>query len=185
MSKEVLIKHELKHGWVSLERERLADKTLLHFNVELDTKYPAGVIFEQLILGLTDSEKSWLWPTEYESSPRPPEGGVHENCISYMTYRVPRFDKPEIPAKPVTYSYKLAQYKPQQYLFEYQSIDHPLRGGATVRVVPLSEETSRILWNGAYQQDQEQQIVVNSMVQYIPLLYDRFEELIEAGPCNK
>lgn len=182
MSKKILLKHDLKRGWVMLEREKVDGKTLLHFNVVLETDYPAQVIFEQLILGLTESEKSWLWPTKYESSPKPPEGGVREGCITYMTYRVPRFDKPEIPAKPVTYSYRLAQYKPERCLFEYQSIDHPLKGGATVQVQPLDENSSRILWKGAYEQEQEQQVVVDSMVQYIPFLYDTFEALIEAGP---
>jgi hypothetical protein len=79
------------------------------------------------------SKKSWLWPLEYENTPEPLEGGPHVGCIMKMTYRVPRFDNPEIPAKPITYSYEWPQYDPEARLLEYRSLDHPLKGGAIIQ----------------------------------------------------
>lgn len=182
MSEEILVDHKLKNGTVVLSREEKDGAFLLHFRVRMDTRHSADVIWEQLVLGMTDSEKSWLWPLEYENTPEPPEGGPSVGCIMKMTYRVPRFDKPEIPAKPVTYSYQWPQYDPEARLLEYRSLDHPLKGGAIIQVVPLDGDRSQLRWDGAYEQDPSQDIVVESMVNYIPLLYDTMEDLIEAGP---
>jgi hypothetical protein len=99
-----------------------------------------------------------------------------------MTYRVPRFDKPEVPAKSATYTYVWNQYDPERRLLEYHSLDHPLEGGAVVQVLPLEGQRSRLVWDGAYKQLPGRDIVVQSMVHYIPLLYRTIEDLIEAGP---
>jgi len=182
MSKTMLLDHKLRNGWVTLEREDKGGESRLLFRVQLDSDYPAELIFEQLVLGLTDSANSWLWPIEYEESPERPEGGVREGCKMRMTYRVPRFDKPEIPAKPVTYSYWWPQYKPGECLLEYQSLDHPLKGGAVVQVLPLGEGRSRLSWDGAYTFDPAQSVVIESMKNYIPFLYEKFEDNMDAGP---
>jgi len=163
-----------------LEREASGADFTLHFIVDLKTNFPADVIFEQLVLGMTDSHRSWLWPVEYEDSPDPPPAEIKEGQRIRMTYRVPRFDKPEIPPKPATYSYVWPQYKPAERLLEYRSVDHPLEGGAVVRVIPLSETTSRLSWVGAYRQKPSQEIVIKSMLRYIPFLYGKFEDNIEA-----
>jgi hypothetical protein len=182
LTEETLLHEELRDGYVSLKRDTRDDGVFLLFYVELNTRHPADVIFRQLVLGLTESEKSWLWPIEYEKAPEPPEGGPAPGCICRMTYRVPRFDRPEIPAKPVTYTYVWPQYDPQRRLLEYRSVDHPLEGGAVVQVLELGGGRSRLVWDGAYKQLPGQDIVVQSMVKYIPPLYHRIEDLIEAGP---
>ncbi len=184
MPTETLVEHQLMRGFVRLSREQTENAALLHFHVEMEVEHPAKVMFEQLVLGLTDSEKSWIWPIEYENSAEPPEGGVHEGCLVKMTYRVPRFDKPDVPAKSATYSYTLAQYKPDDLLLEYQSIDHPLSGGAVVRVEPVSVNNSRIHWQGAYRQDPSQEIVVQSIIRYFPFLYDLIEQNAATGPSD-
>jgi len=182
MSEETLLHEKLKDGFVTLKRQTRDDGEYLLFYVELNTRHPSEVIFEQLVLGLTESEKSWLWPLDYERAPEPPEGGPHQGCVCRMTYRVPRFDKPEIPAKPVTYSYVWPQYDPQRRLLEYRSLDHPLEGGAIVQVFDLEGGRSRLVWDGIYKQLPGRDIVVQSMVNYIPMLYHTIEDLIEAGP---
>ena len=180
-SRQLLVDHPLKNGRLCLEREQQSKKMVLYFSVDMEVNHPANTIFEQLILGLTDSEKSWLWPIEFEYSPERLAGGVSEGCILKMVYKVPRFDKPEIPAKPVCYSYRLTQYKPDQCLFEYTGIDHPLKGGAVVQVLAVDDGRSRLKWRGAYEQDGSQDLVINSIIQYFPLLYDTIEEKIIAA----
>lgn len=63
-------------------------------------------------------------------------------------------------------------------------VDHPLQGGAVVRVVPLDAGGSQVQWDGAYEQGPHpsQEIVIASIISYFPLLYDTIEALIEAGP---
>lgn len=182
MTEEVLLHEDLNDGYVTLKRINRDGDEYLHFYAELNTRHDPDTVFEQLVLGMTDSEKSWLWPLEFERTPEPPEGGPHPGCVCKMTYRVPRFDKPEIPPKPVTYAYVWPQYDPARRLLEYRSLDHPLEGGAVVQVVPLEGGRSRLCWDGEYKQLPGQDIVVRSMVNYIPMLYRTFEELIEAGP---
>ena len=182
MSIEKLLEHRMKGGTVTLERERRQQDTLLHFTVDMVIDYSAQCIFEQLLLAMTDSDKSWIWPVEYEYSPERPAGGIREGCSFKMTYKVPRFDKPEIPSKAVTYTYTLAQYRPADCLFEYRSVDHPLQGGAVVQTVPLDDNSCRLLWQGAYRQDVEQAVVVESLRRYIPFFYDKIAQRIAAGP---
>ena len=179
---ETLLEAPLNDGIVTLKRSLQDGEQRLHFYAEIRNRHDADTIFRQLVLGLTESEKSWLWPLEYESAPAPPAGGPHEGCLCRMTYRVPRFDRPEIPAKPVTYSYRWPQYDPERRLLEYVSVDHPLQGGAIVRVEERPDRGSTLIWDGAYRELPGQQRVVQSMIQYIPLLYRRFEALIAAGP---
>ena len=180
-TEQILVDHPLRNGVVVLTSEEKDSESLLHFRARINTRHPADVIFEQLVLGLTDSEKSWIWPLEYEGTPGPTPGGPRVGCVTKMTYRVPRFDKPELPAKPVTYSYQWPRYEPENLLLEYLSLDHPLQGGAVVRVVALESGGSRIRWDGVYVQGAGQAIVVESIVNYFPLLYETIESLIEAG----
>jgi hypothetical protein len=182
MSEELLVDHKLKDGCVVLTREDRDGQSRLNFKVWMNTRHPADLVFEQLVLGLTDSQKSWLWPLEFQNTAEPLEGEPRVGTVIRMTYRVPRFDKPEIPARPVTYSYEFPQYNPEQRLFEYQSLDHPVKGGAIVQVVPLDENRSQVLWEGAYKHDADQTIVIESMVKYLPLLFDTIEDLTAAGP---
>ena len=180
MVREKLLDYKLRNGWVTLEREATSSGATLHFNVELNTRFPADTIFQQLVLGMTDSHRSWMWPVAYESSPDPAPDVIHEGMQFRMTYRVPRFDDPRIAAKPVTYTYSLPQYRPVERLLEYRSVDHPLEGGAVVRVIPLGPTTSRLSWMGSYLQKTSSDLVVRSMISYIPFLYGVFEDNIEA-----
>ena len=181
-TEKTLVNHPLRSGAVVLTSEEREGKSLLRFRARINTRHPADVIFEQLVLGLTDSERSWIWPLEYEGTPEPLSGGLRVGCVTRMTYRVPRFDRPKLPAKPVTYSYQWPRYEPENLLLEYQSLDHPLKGGAVVRVVALEAGGSRIRWDGVYVQQPGQAIVVESIVNYFPVLYETIEGLIEAGP---
>lgn len=181
MATEILLSHRLRNGAVTLARE---DGLLLRFGIEMDVNHSAEVIFQQLLLAMTDSEKSWIWPSEYEYSPERPEGGLRSGCTFRMTYEVPRFDKPDVPAKPVTYSYTLVQFRPDEHLYEYRSVDHPLQGGAVVQVIATGECRSRISWKGAYQQDENRDIVVRSLLQYVPFFFEKMEQRILAGPMR-
>ncbi len=184
MSREILVDHKLKGGNLLLSRERNNDRVLLHFRVRMNTRHPADVIFDQLVLGFSDSARSWIWPLEYENTPEPSPDRMQAGCVTKMTYRVPRFDRPEIPARPITYSYEWLQFDPQARLLEYRGVDHPLRGGAIVQVKPLAGERSQVQWDGTYEQgpDPSQAIVIASIVNYFPVLYDTIEALIESGP---
>lgn len=181
MSAERLVQHELKTGWVTVDRTPCEGGFRIDFEVRMDLDHPAREIFDQMILGLTDTERSWIWPREYEWSPERPEGGVREGCRLRMTYLVPRFDKPELAAKPVTYSYTLPQYRPDECLFEYRSIDHPLKGGAVVHITPRGETGCRLSWKGGYFQDPQQAIVINSLIKHVPFIYTEMEKRILAG----
>ena len=182
MSKEQLVDHQLKTGWVTMHREKVESGGYrIDFEVQMDLEYPSAEIFEQVILGLTDTEKSWIWPAEHQWSPERPEGGVREGCILRMTYMVPRFDNPKIAPKPITYSYTLPQYRPEDCMFEYRSIDHPLKGGAVMHVLDLGESHCRVSWKGGYLQDPSQEIVINSLIKHVPFLYTEMEEKILAG----
>ena len=184
MSGEILVDHPLKNGNLLLSRERKNGRLLLHFRARMNTRHPADVIFEQLVLGFSDSARSWIWPLQYENTPEPPPDDLRVGCVTRMTYRVPRFDRPEVAAKPVTYCYEWLQFDPEQRLLEYRGLDHPLRGGALVQVHSLAGGASQIRWDGTYEQgpDPSQAVVITSIVNYFPLLYDTIEALIDAGP---
>ena len=143
MSREILVDHKLKGGNLLLSRERENGRLVLHFRARMNTRHPADVIFDQLVLGFSDSARSWIWPLHYENTPESPPGGLQVGSITRMTYRVPRFDNPNIPAKPATYSYEWLQLDPRARLLEYRGLDHPLQGGAVVRVEPLEGEAAR------------------------------------------
>jgi hypothetical protein len=129
---------------------------------------------------MVDSRQSWLWPNKYESTPEPNPDANREGGTFKMTYRVPRFDKPEVPPTPVTYTYSLPRFRPEECMFEYRSVDHALKGGAVVRVIPTGTSTSRLSWFGAYQQDPDQAVVVKSLLRYIPFIYGAFEDNLDA-----
>lgn len=175
MSRERLLHHPLSSGWVALEREAAADGVRLHFLAELRLDEKADEAFEQVVLGFTDTERSWLWPVEYERCPDQ-AAGLEEGSLVRMTYRVPRFDRPEIPPKPATYVYRLARYRPSEHLLEYRTHDHPLQGGAVVRVLPGSGGGSVISWVGHYLQSEAGSAVVQSMLQFLPLVFATMDE---------
>lgn len=176
MNRERLLHYPLSAGWLALEREATPDGGILHFLAEMEFDEPVPTIFEQLVLGFSHSSSSWLWPTEFESCPAPPAGGVHEGALVPMTYRVPRFDRPEIPAVPVTYVYRLARFRPGEHLIEYQTYEHPLNGGATIRVNETAAGCCRINWIGHYRQSAAQEVVVNSMLKFLPLVFQTMDQ---------
>lgn len=180
MTTERLLHHTLNQGWVTLDRETTDGEARLLFRVQLDMPFPAAEIFEQLASAMRDSSQSWLWPNKYESTPAPNPDANREGGTFLMTYRVPRFDRPEVPPTPVTYSYTLPQFRPDEFLFEYRSVDHALKGGAVVTVIPLEERKCRLSWVGAYVQDPGQEVVVKSLLRYIPFIYGVFEENVQA-----
>lgn len=180
MDRERLLYQPLSAGWVALEREPAADGGILHFLAELGIDEPVEAVFGQLVLGFSDSRRSWLWPTEYESCPAPPAGGVREGALVRMTYRVPRFDRPEIPAVPVTYVYRLAKFRPHEHLIEYQTHEHPLAGGATISVQEIDARRCRIRWIGHYRQSDAREVVVNSMLKFLPLVFQTMDQHAQA-----
>jgi hypothetical protein len=171
VSRERLLYHPLGAGWAALDREDLPDGSLLHFLAELEIDEPVDAAFEQVVLGMTDSGRSWLWPTEYEWSPERPVGGVREGAAIKMMYQVPRFDRPDVAAVPTTYLYRLARYRPREHLLEYTTLEHPLSGGATIKVDAVHATRSRISWVGYYRIDPAQDIVVKSMLKFLPLVF--------------
>ncbi len=182
MTAEIVFDHPLRNGSVTVSQETKEGVIYLHFAAVIETQHPAKVIFEQIIQGFTDSHKSWLWPVKYETAPEPLPYEVHEGCRFRMGYRVPRMDNPDELMPEVVYTYRLKTYRPDEFLFEYESIDHPLEGGGTVRAVPTSETTSRFDWRGTYCPKAGQERVIDSLRHYLPPLYEEFERNIEAGP---
>lgn len=180
MNRERLLHHPLSAGWVALEREETEDGGILHFLAEMEFDEPVPAIFEQLVLGFSDSSRSWLWPTEYESCPALPPGGVREGALVSMTYRVPRFDRLETPAVPVTYVYRLARFCPDEHLIEYQTHEHPLVGGATISVHEIDASRCRISWIGHYRGSDAQEVVVNSMLKFLPLVFQTIDQHAQA-----
>lgn len=176
MGREKLLHHPLSSGWVALEREVAADGVRLHFLAELRLDETVDDAFEQVVLGFSDTESSWLWPIEYERCPDKVAGRIQEGALVRMTYTVPRFDRPEIPASPVTYVYCLARYRPAEHLLEYRTHDHPLEGGAVVRVLPLTSGGSVISWVGHYLQSEAGSAVVQSMLQFLPLVFATMDD---------
>lgn len=182
MSAEILFEHKLKRGTVTVSHEQKGDDEALNFAAVIETDHPAKTVFEQVVLGFVDSEKSWIWPIEYENVPKPLDFELYEGCQFSMIYRVPRWDDPKKTMPGVTYTYFLKQYKPDEYLFQYESIDHPLRGGGTFRAIPTGEGTSRFDWRGSYVPSAGADKVIVSLRRYLPVLYEVFERNIEAGP---
>ncbi len=180
LARERLLYHPLSSGWVALDRDDRPAGSLLHFLAELELDETADAAFEQVVLGMTDSERSWLWPNEYEWSPERPVGGVHEGAVVKMMYQVPRFDRPGTAPVPTTYLYKLARYRPEERLLEYTTLKHPLVGGAVINVEPVSAARSRINWVGHYRIDPAQEIVVNSMLQFLPLVFVTMDQHAQA-----
>ena len=66
MSAERLVEHQLQSGWVTVDRTPCEGGFRIDFEVRMDLDYPAGEMFQQLIFGLTDTDRSWIWPREYE-----------------------------------------------------------------------------------------------------------------------
>ena len=185
MAEETVFEHKLQNGHVIMTREAKGEEVVLRFNIELNTAQPAQLMFEQLVLAFWNSDKSWIWPSEYEYCPRPPEGGFREGCLLEMHYRIPHYNDPAVIVGETSYTYTIPRYRPEEMLFEYLAVEHPLKGGAVIRVVPLSDFNSQIRWNIEWRHTgskKAQMSVVKSMTSYVPLFIGLIEERILAGP---
>ncbi len=181
MTEEVLFDHKLKRGKVYVTRTIDNGIELMKFDARIDTDYPADLLFEQVIQGFIDSEKSWVWPNKYESAPEPLDFDLYEGCQVQMTYYLPRWDDLEKTMPGVTYKYKLKRYRPEERIFQYESVDHPLQGGGTFTAIPTGESTSQFHWHGAYKPTEGADKILFALRQYLPVLYEVFEENLEKG----
>ena len=184
MTEEILFDHKLKRGRVFVSRVDDGGTELMKFDARIDTDHPADLVFEQVILGFVDSEKSWVWPNKYESAPEPLGFEPYQGCHLKMTYYLPRWDDLEKTMPGVTYNYTLKRYEPENLLFQYQSVDHPLEGGGTFEAIPTGENTSQFHWSGAYKPNEGADRILFYLRQYLPVLYDVFEENLERGPAK-
>lgn len=184
MAEEVLFDHDLRRGKVMVTRTVEDGVELMKFDAKIDTDYPADIVFDQVILGFVDSPKSWVWPNKYESAPEPLGFEPYEGCELQMTYYLPRWDDLEKTMPGVTYKYNLKQYKPAEHLFQYVSVDHPLQGGGTFQAIPTGKNTSRFHWSGAYKPTEGAEKILFALRQYLPVLYEVFEDNLERGPAK-
>lgn len=182
MKKEDGFEHKLKRGFVRVDLEPDGDDWFINFAAEIDNDHPAEVVFEQVVTGFVDSEKSWVWPIKYECVPEPLPYPLTEGCVFRMTYTVPRWDDPEKTMPGETYSYRLARYAPDESIFEYQGIDHPMQGGGRFRAIPRDGGGSRFEWTGRYRSRGGDPRVVESLRRYLPVLYESFENNLLKGP---
>lgn len=167
---------KLKDGWTMLNFEDINNKTLLHFSVQMFLPIPARICFEQLGLAISDTEKTWLWPIEYEYSPVRPPKGLVEGGTFQMTYMVPRWDKPEVPPGVATYEYDLKRWNPDGMKYEYVTRDHPMKGGGVVAITPVEDNKCHFSWIGTYNVPGRNKKVGDSLFQYVPVFFGALED---------
>ena len=121
------------------------------FAFEVTVKLPAAELWQQWEETFADYTKSWLWPTQY-SQPSLDAWPPEEGGLFTLTYQIPNPHDPSRPKKNATYQFNVLEWSTGDRRFSYRATDeHPfLTGGGTVRVAPLDEKTSYLVWEGRY-----------------------------------
>ena len=112
----------------------------LRFERSIAVDAPAGSTWRVVAQSFRDSRTSPVWPHELETieSPDLAAGGS-----ARATYRIPIVG-------PVTQTYRIVEFDPSERQLRYETTaEHPLRGGATIRVVDVAGR-ARLEWVGGY-----------------------------------
>ena len=176
------MKKALKTGWLSFESELEGSNAVLYFKAELDISRPASVIWEQMALAFSDTQASWIWPTQYSHS-APVVPPLRQGASINTTYKMPRRKDPTAPHYEFTYGYRILQFDEQRRTLEYHTgEDHPFNGGAVVRISEVDDQNCKLHWDGKYTVDAEKQAVGESFGWFFPLFIESLEERIAQGP---
>lgn len=111
-----------------------------NFSRKLASKLSPSELWQQLTSAVQDSVGHPFWPTDLEKSK---STRFRTNGLIHVTY------KGLLGAKPVTY--RIINLNNEQHVLQYESTgDHPLDGGATVRVARGAKGGAEIHWSGSY-----------------------------------
>ncbi|MEM7219336.1 MAG: hypothetical protein AAF515_13305 [Pseudomonadota bacterium] len=179
---ETILDHKLRRGSIVLTLEPAETQEKLHFDARFDTDHAADVLFEQIVQGFVDSDKSWAWPLLYERTPEPLLGDLHVGKQFRMGYSIPRWEDPLKTLPEVVYNYRLTNFSREDHIFEYEGIGHDMAGGGLFHAATLSPTASRFEWRGAYQSEPGNEKVHAGFKRYLPVLFEAFESCVESGP---
>ncbi len=134
-----------------ISRETDRDFIYFPFSFQATIKLLAREVWDEWILTLSDSDKSWLWPTQYSQpsvTPSPPQAGG----ILLNSYQIPNPHDPQKPKKVTSYDFYIEICDNDKMQFKYRATDeHPfLKGGGTLKIVPIDDHKCSFNWSGKY-----------------------------------
>jgi hypothetical protein len=139
--------HHYSYSW---GKESDNEFTYLPYCLEVTVKLPAAAIWQEWVQSLTDHTKCWLWPTQF-SQPKVPDLPLREGGGFMLTYQMPNYKDPTGPKMDLTYDYVMLEWKPQKMFCRYEGKGrHPFRGGGSVSVKAIDEESCKFVWEGRY-----------------------------------
>lgn len=111
-----------------------------NFSRKVASKLSPAELWQQLSLAVQDSAGHPFWPTDLEKSN---SARFRTNGLIHVTY------KGLLGSRPVTY--RIISLNNEQHVLQYESTgDHPLDGGATVKVSRGVKGGSELHWSGSY-----------------------------------
>jgi len=134
-----------------INRETDRDHVHFPFSFQATVRLSAREVWDHWIQTLSDSDESWLWPTQYTQpsvTPLPPaRGGILLN-----SYEIPNPHDASKPKKVTSYDFLIEACDNDAMLFKYRATDeHPfLKGGGTLNIVEIDEHSSSFNWSGRY-----------------------------------
>lgn len=111
------------------------------FSRKISCELSPAELWRFLATSIRNSEAESCWPNELENSRAE---SLRVGGSMHVVYRAGPL------RSPVTY--RIMACDPDQHLFTYKATkDHPLKGGATVKIVAREGGGSELDWAGAYQ----------------------------------
>jgi hypothetical protein len=111
-----------------------------NFSRKIPSKLSPGELWRQISSAIQDSVGHPFWPTDLEKSK---SSRFRTNGLIHVTY------KGYLRPTPVTY--RIVQLNDEQHILQYESTgDHPLDGGATIRVHRGAKGGAELHWSGSY-----------------------------------
>jgi hypothetical protein len=134
-----------------ISRETNRETVDIPFNFRSTIKLSAREVWKEWIRTLSDSDESWLWPTQYTQpsvTPLPPQAGG----ILLNSYQIPNPHDPKKPKKIISYAFHIEICDSDTMQFKYYATDeHPfLEGGGHLRITSIDDHTSSFNWRGKY-----------------------------------
>jgi hypothetical protein len=121
------------------------------FSFEAKVLLPADKVWDEWILTLTDTEKSWFWPLQY-SQPRVESMPMAAGGLLILDYEIPNPHDGNRPPKIAQYQFHIVECDHEKRFYKYQATDdHPfLVGGGMVSVEANNTKSSNLVWKGKY-----------------------------------
>jgi hypothetical protein len=111
-----------------------------NFSRKVASKLSPADLWRQIASAIQDSAGHPFWPTDLEKSK---SDRFRTNGLIHVTY------KGFLGSRPVTY--RIIHLNNEQHLLRYESTgDHPLDGGATVKITRGTKGGSELQWSGSY-----------------------------------